>query len=166
MANTKYHMHKQEREITTHQELIDILKRGKFVTISMCRNDEPYIVTLSYGYDEQKHALYSHCATKGLKLEFITENPTVCATIIEDLGYMKDECEQHYRSVVFWGKMYLVEALEEKKYGLDILLNHLEENPDPIKKRNIQDDNKYNEVGILRLDIEVLSGKKHAKVKE
>jgi nitroimidazol reductase NimA-like FMN-containing flavoprotein (pyridoxamine 5'-phosphate oxidase superfamily) len=156
-------MNKREREITDEKELFNIIKRGKFVTISMCRNNEPYIVSLSYGYDEQKHALYFHCATKGLKLEFINENPTVCATIIEDLGYVKDECEQQYHSVVFWGKMYLVKELEEKKYGLDILLNHLEENPDPIKKRNIQDEDKYNKVGILRLDINSLSGKKHVK---
>ncbi|GAH11801.1 unnamed protein product, partial [marine sediment metagenome] len=31
---------------------LEIMKNGKFSTISMCRNDEPYIVTLSYGFDE------------------------------------------------------------------------------------------------------------------
>ena len=86
----------------------------------MCRNNEPYIVTLSYGYDEQKHALYSHCAINGLKLEFISQNPNVCGTVIEDEGYIEDECEQKYRSVVFWGKMYKVEDLAEKKYGLGV----------------------------------------------
>jgi nitroimidazol reductase NimA-like FMN-containing flavoprotein (pyridoxamine 5'-phosphate oxidase superfamily) len=122
------------------------MERGKFVTISMCRNKEPYIVTLSYGYDKNKHALYFHAAIKGLKLDIIKENPNVCATVIEDHGYVEDQCEQHYRSVVFWGKMYIIDGLDEQKYGLDILLNHLEKNPNPIKKRNIKDDNKFKKV--------------------
>ncbi len=153
-------MHKTEREIRNRKELIEIIKKGKFTSIAMCRNDEPYIVTLSYGYDENKNSLYFHSALKGLKLDIIHKNPMVCATVIEDRGYVPDQCEQHYRSVVFWGKMYVVEKLDEKKYGLDILLNHLEKDPKPIKKRNVQDDSKYDKVTILRLDIEEITGKK------
>ena len=155
----RYHMHKKEREITNRTELIDVLKFGKYTTIAMCRNNEPYLVTLSYGYDEKRHALYFHCALKGLKLEFISQNPVVCATVIKDNGYLEDECEHHYRSVVFWGKMYIVKDLEENKHGIDVLLNHLEKNPKPIKARNIKDDSKYDKVGILRLDIEDITGK-------
>jgi nitroimidazol reductase NimA-like FMN-containing flavoprotein (pyridoxamine 5'-phosphate oxidase superfamily) len=155
----KYHMHKTEREITDHDELIKVLINGKYVTVAMCRNNEPYIVTLSYGYDKKKHALYFHAAVKGLKLDIMKDNPNVCATVIEDHGYVKDQCEQHYRSIVFWGKMYIVDELSEQKYGLDILLNHLEEDPDPIKERNVKDDSKYKNVSILRLDIGEMSGK-------
>jgi len=42
-------MQKKEREILDKNILFEILKYGKFSTISMCRNDDPYIVTLSYG---------------------------------------------------------------------------------------------------------------------
>ena len=48
----RYHMNKSEREITDKNELIEIIKHGRFTSISMCRNNEPYIVTMSYGYDE------------------------------------------------------------------------------------------------------------------
>ena len=155
----RYHMHKSEREITEQVNLIEVIKRGKYTTVAMCRDNEPYIVTLSYGYDEDRHALYFHAALKGLKLDIIEGNPEVCATIIEDHGYIKDQCEHHYRSVVFWGKMYVVEDLEEKKYGLNILLNHLEDDPEPIKERNVKDNSKYDKVSILRLDIGDLTGK-------
>ncbi len=153
-------MHKSEREIKDKKELIEILRNGKYTSIAMCQNNEPYIVTLSYGYDQYKHALYFHAAVKGFKLDIIKNNSNVCATVIEDHGYKKDECEQHYRSVVFWGKMSVVSDLEEKKYGLDVLLNHLEPNPEPIKKRNVQNEDKYDKVSILRLDITELRGKK------
>jgi nitroimidazol reductase NimA-like FMN-containing flavoprotein (pyridoxamine 5'-phosphate oxidase superfamily) len=152
-------MNKTEREITDKFELNNVLRNGKYTTISMCRNNEPYLVTLSYGFDEKKNALFFHAATTGLKLDFIEENPNVCATVIEDLGYVKGQCEHHFRSVVFWGKMYDLDDLDEKKHGLDILLNHLENDPDPIKQRNVKDDRKYDKVSILRLDIKEITGK-------
>ena len=155
----KYHMNKKEREITKVEDLTSILKNGIFTTIAMCTDNEPYIVTLSYGFDDTRNALYFHAATKGLKLEILKKNPNVCATVIEDHGYIKDQCEQHYRSVVFWGNMHVVSDLEEQKYGLNILLNHLEEKPNPIKQRNVKDDSKYNKVSILRLDIIEITGK-------
>jgi uncharacterized protein len=154
-----YHMNKKEREITDQNALRKILKQGKYVTVSMCRDSEPYIVTLSYGYDQVKNALYFHCALKGLKLDFIKTNPNVCATIIEDRGYKMGNCSQAYRSVVFWGKMYLIKNLKEKEYGMDVLLNHLEDNPKKLKRRNFESEEAYSKVGVLRLDIEEMKGK-------
>jgi len=156
----KYHMQRKDREITDSHELMEILKRGKYATISMCRENEPYIVTLNYGYDENNNSLYFHCAKSGLKIDFINENPHVCGAIIEDLGYMTDECEQKYRSVVFWGEMFFVENLEEKKHGIDVLINHLEQNPGKVKEKSIKSEQRYKDVGILRLDVKELIGKK------
>ncbi len=155
----KYHMNRKEKEITDPVVLNEIMKRGKYVTIAMCRENEPYIVALNYGYDENKNSLYFHCSLKGLKLDFIKHNPAVCATVIEDRGYKIGDCSQAYRSVVFWGKMYLIEDSDEKKHGINILLNHLEDNPGEIKEKSLKSDDVYKEVGILRLDITEISGK-------
>lgn len=156
----KYHMKKKEREITDRSEMSAMLRNGKYAVISMCRNNEPYIVTLSYGYDEEKGSLYFHSAKSGLKIDFIKENPKVCATVIEDGGYMKGECEHKYSSLVFWGNMYVVEDLEEKKHALVTMIDHLEETPEPVKMRLLKNDNIYDGVGILRLDIGEITGKK------
>jgi len=152
-------MRKSEREITEDPKLIDILTRGKYATISLCRNDEPYIVTLSYGYDSNENALYFHAAPVGLKLDFIETNPKVCGTVIEDHGYVADQCEQNYRSIVFRGIMSIVDDLQEKKHGLNILLEHLEREPGPIKKRNVPDEVSYKKVAILKLEIMEMTGK-------
>lgn len=156
----KYHMNKKEREITDPSQLIEILKQGKFTVISMCRDNEPYIVTLSYGYDAAKNALYIHCAPKGLKIDFIKQNPNVCATVIEDRGYVMNDCKHAYRSVVFWGEMFLVEDIEEKKHGIDVLLAHLESDPDSARKRFIKSEQRYHDTTILRLDLKELTGKR------
>ncbi len=159
----RYHMRKSEREITDVPELIDILTKGKYATISLCRDDEPYIVTLSYGYDSSENALYFHAAPVGLKLDFIKSNPKACGTVIEDHGYVADQCEQNYRSIVFFGIMSIVDDLHEKKHGLNVLLEHLEGDPDPIKKRNVPDDKSYKKVAILKLKITDMTGKSNLK---
>ncbi len=152
-------MRKAEREITDPSEVREILARGKFATIAMCRSREPYLVTLSCGFDEPRRALYFHSALKGLKLDILRDNPLVCATVILDLGYVPGQCSHAYRSVVLRGRMSLVEDLDEKKHGLDVLLRQLEPEAEAVRRRSLPNDAAYRAVGILRLDIEDMQGK-------
>lgn len=157
----KYHMNKKENEIKERRELKEIIRRGKYAVLSLCRENEPYILTMNYGYDLEKNSLYFHTSQKGLKIDFIRQNAYTCGTVIEDLGYKMGECDHAYRSVVFWGTLHVIEELEEKKEGMDILLHHLEDNPDEIKERLLKDDRIYEKrnMAILRLDIEEMTGK-------
>jgi len=156
----KYHLHnRQNRELKTQEEIISILSNGKYAVISMCRDNEPYIVTLSYGADLTSNTLYFHCASKGLKLDFLNSNKNVCATVIEDGGYIIDECGHEYKSVVFWGEMQKVKDLDEKKHGMSILLKHLESKDSIIKEKLLKSDEFYSKMEILRLDIKQIHGK-------
>jgi nitroimidazol reductase NimA-like FMN-containing flavoprotein (pyridoxamine 5'-phosphate oxidase superfamily) len=157
---SQYHLRRTDREIVDSGEITGILKHGKYATIAMAKDNEPYLATLSYGYDETNHRLYFHCALAGQKLDFINHNPNVCATIIVDGGYVKDQCEHFYSSLILKGVMKIAQTLEEKKHGLEILLRHLEENPDPIRDRHIKDDKSYERVNILCLQIREITGKK------
>ncbi len=150
----KYHLNNRpDRELTDESEISKILKNGKYAVISMCRDNEPYIVTLSYGYDAEKNSLYFHCSPHGLKLDFIITNPQVCATVIEDGGYIVNECGHNYRTAVFQGTIKIVSDLDEKKLGMKVLLNHLECQPNIIKEKLIKSDDFYSKMVILRLDI-------------
>jgi nitroimidazol reductase NimA-like FMN-containing flavoprotein (pyridoxamine 5'-phosphate oxidase superfamily) len=152
-------MQKKEREIKNKVRINEILKKGKFVTISLCRDKEPYIVTLSYGFDEVRYALYFHSTNLGLKLDILNENSSVCGTIIENLGYNHGACSHKYRSVVFWGNMTIVKDIVEKKHGFDVLLYHLEENPSKLKKQFFKSENTYFNTCVMRLDIKKITGK-------
>jgi nitroimidazol reductase NimA-like FMN-containing flavoprotein (pyridoxamine 5'-phosphate oxidase superfamily) len=156
----KYHMTKQEREITDENELLEILAHGKFAVVAMCRENEPYIVSLSYGYDPGANNCYFHTANEGLKLDFIRKNPYVCATVIDDRGYQKNECAHAYRSVVLFGRMTVVSGLEEKKHGMEVLFSQLEEDPQPIRDRALKSDEAYGRFTVLKLEISEISGKK------
>jgi len=156
----EYHLrNRPNREITTDQEINDILQKGKFIVISMCRDNEPYLVSLSYGFDADKKSLYVHCAPQGLKIDFLKANPRICATIIEDGGYIADECGHNYRTVVFWGDTCFVTDLEEKKHGMNILLNQLEHNKDMIQKKLLKSNDYYSNMEVLRIDIRQIHAK-------
>jgi len=152
-------MRRKEKEITDENLINSILIAEKYVTISMCRNSEPYIVTLSYGYDPDKKSLYFHCAKEGLKIDFIKINPSVCASIIRDMGYKTNDCDHAYQSIIIRGKLTIIKDIEGKKHAFDILMNHLEENPEKMKNKHLNNEKSYVNTCILRLDIEEISGK-------
>ncbi len=157
---TNYHLqNRPNRELKQESDIEAILKNGQFAVISMCKDNEPYIVTLSYGYDSEKNSLYFHCATKGLKLDILNSNKRVCATVIDDGGYISGECGHHYKSVVFWGNMQIVRDLDEKKHGMSILLHHLEDEESIIKEKMLKSEDSYSKMEILKLEIEQIHGK-------
>lgn len=156
----KYHLsNRPDRELKEDSEIIEILKNGKFAVIAMCRDNEPYIVTLSYGFDIKENALYFHCAPEGLKLDFITRNYKVCATVIEDGGYVLGECAHEYKTVVFWGNMQIVNDIDQKKHGMQILLSHLEKEDSVIREKMIKSDSFYSKMNILKLEITQIHAK-------
>ncbi len=116
---------------------------------------------MSYGFDEKSNCLYFHCMNRGDKLDYIKKNCRVCGTIIKDNGYIKTKCDHDYASLVIRGEITIVDELAEKKHGLQILLNHLEEDPKPIFERNIKSEASYDGVTILKLNIESIIGKKY-----
>ncbi|MCP4725702.1 MAG: pyridoxamine 5'-phosphate oxidase family protein, partial [bacterium] len=56
--------------------------------------------------------------------------------------------------------MHYIEELEEKIHAMEIMLYHLEDNPDKVRARLLKKEVTYRKLGILRLDIEEITGKK------
>ncbi len=155
----EYHLTKTEKTTTDPEKIDAILSGGRYMSLALCSGDEPYIVTLSYGYDREAKALYCHCAKKGKKLDIIRKNNRVCGTVIVDHGYIQKECGQPYSSVVFSGTAVTIETLDEKKYAMNVLLNHLEDDPGIIQKSKLDEDKRYNAFGILRIAIDEITAK-------
>ncbi len=155
-----YHMRRHDRQLKTREELDEILKKGKFAVLSLCQDNEPYIVTLNYGYDQAQNCLYFHCANEGTKLDFIRRNPSACGTVIIDKGYVANECGHEYETVVLRGNLQFINTLEEKRFGIMTILHHLESNPQPIVQRTLKTDDVYKTVTVLKLAILDITGKK------
>ncbi|PWB73097.1 flavin-nucleotide-binding protein [candidate division GN15 bacterium] len=158
-----YHMRRSEKEITEWTAIEEIIRKGKYLTLSLARDNEPYGVALNYGYARDERALYFHCAPDGLKSEFIRRNNTACASIIEDNGYQLGLCEHKYRSVVMRGKIEIVQTDDAKIHGLEVMLDHLEDNPD-IKKQTMPSEAELYKVAIWKMTIDECSGKQMINV--
>ena len=66
---------RQEKEIKDISTMIKILQDTKYITIAMCNDKEPYLVTLSHGYDSARNVIYFHCADEGRKIDVVTSSP-------------------------------------------------------------------------------------------
>lgn len=155
----KYHMRRHDREIKDSVQLSNILRQGKYMVLALAHLDDPYIVTLSYGYDHMRNLIYFHCAKDGLKLQYISCNPKVCATVILDKGYVHNECGHEFTTVVLRGIIEIVEEVEDKKHGMLTILNHLEANPTAVAEKALQNDQAYEKICILKMNIKDISGK-------
>ena len=156
-------MGNKDREINDEKIIHDIIKNGKYTAIALCNNNQPYVVTLSYGYDSENNCLYFHCSLKGFKLDLIKNNSNACATIIEDHGYVINDCSHKYRSLVIWGKIQVVEDINEKEHAFDVLFAHLEKDNKTIKSETLKDISIYDKVGVLKLSIDTIDAKGNVK---
>jgi hypothetical protein len=157
---TKYHLRQPNRELTDATEIAAVLKEGKHAVIAMCSDNEPYIVTLTYGYHGGKNALYFHCGATGHKIRFIKANPRVCATVFQDKGFIPGSCTYTYKSVVIRGNITIVECPNEKKHAIETLFDHIWTSATPEDRERATSEQSIARTTILRLDIEDIVGKK------
>jgi nitroimidazol reductase NimA-like FMN-containing flavoprotein (pyridoxamine 5'-phosphate oxidase superfamily) len=158
-GGTMYHMVKKKLEIIDSKVIDGILSRGKFLTLSLCRDNEPYIVTLSYGFDENRNVIFFHCAKRGLKLDFIRVNPEVCGTVVEDLGYQEGKCSHAFRSVVFRGRVHQIDDLEEMEYAYRVMTDQLEPDPQAVRVRILKNEVDYKKALLYKIALTEKVGK-------
>jgi nitroimidazol reductase NimA-like FMN-containing flavoprotein (pyridoxamine 5'-phosphate oxidase superfamily) len=153
-----FHVRRKDREITDFPALREVLKSTKYVTVALCMGDEPYLVSLSHGYDEKQNCLYFHCADEGKKLVYLKANNRVWGQAVEDYG-VTDECDYAYKSVHFKGTMSLINDLSEKQHAMEVLVQQLSETPEE-KLAKIKSE-KLAKTTMGKIDITYMSGKQH-----
>ena len=153
-----FHVRRKDREITDSDALKAVLKATKYVTIALCMDDEPYLVSLSHGYDEKRNCLYFHCADEGKKLVYMKANSKVWGQAVLDYG-VTDECDYAYKSVHFKGTMSLIDDLSEKQHAMEVLVRQLSETPEE-KLAKIKPE-KLAKTTMGKIYITYMSGKQH-----
>jgi nitroimidazol reductase NimA-like FMN-containing flavoprotein (pyridoxamine 5'-phosphate oxidase superfamily) len=154
---------RKEKAIETKEEMINILEKTKYVTIAMCKNNTPYLVTLTHGYDNKKNVIYFHCAKEGKKIDILKDNNVVWGQALIDKGYVPSKCDQLYATTQFMGKVTFINDIAEKKHALETMIKQQESVPEKVIKRQITEES-VKKVNIGRIDITYLSGKKSEKV--
>jgi nitroimidazol reductase NimA-like FMN-containing flavoprotein (pyridoxamine 5'-phosphate oxidase superfamily) len=162
MITKKYHLRRQEKAITDEHELFDIISHQKFFTIAMCNDKQPYLVSMNYAFDKENKCFYFHCAQEGKKIDYLLANPKVWGQIVEDKGYLQGECEQIFRSIHFKGSVEFLRDVEKKRDALKFLLEQLEDNPEIIQKKYINENSLLN-VNIGKISVVEITGKNYKK---
>ena len=153
-----YHMRRADKEINDVRVLRKILKSSSYVTVAMCKDNEPYLVSLSHGYDETRNCIYFHCAAEGKKFDFLKANNRIWAQALLDHGYIQGKCDHSYASVHFNGRVSFIEDPGEKLHAIQTMINQLDKNPAKLLTKLKAE--KLETTLIGRIDIEGMTGKK------
>ena len=155
-------MRRKEKEFTDHETKVKVLKYQPYITLAMVDNGEPYLVSLSDAYDEEKNRIYIHMASEGRKLSVLRKNPNVWGQVLQDYGYQKGECSHLYASVMFKGRVVFIEDVDEKKHAFRIMADHQESNLE-ARERFATSESIPGTV-VAYIDIDDWSGKKSSEI--
>ena len=150
---------RKEKAISNINEIKDIIARTRFITVAMCADDNPYLVTITHGYDLNNDVIYFHCAQEGKKIDVLNRNNRVWGEALIDYGYQKDKCDHLYASAHFKGTVSFIDDVDEKRKALEILIKHQEKNPSKVYNQQVNEES-IRKVHIGKIKVEYLSGKK------
>jgi nitroimidazol reductase NimA-like FMN-containing flavoprotein (pyridoxamine 5'-phosphate oxidase superfamily) len=157
-------MRRPEKQIKGRRRLLELLDSKDHMTIAMCKENVPYLVTLNHCLDRKCACIYFHCASRGKKMDFMKANPLVWGQVVDDLGPIKGDCDQLYRTVMFKGKVTFVERTEEKKHAIELMIGRLSSRPSKVKASLTEAC--LRRVAICRVDLLEMTGKESVTKKK
>ena len=154
----RYHVRRKDKEIKDEAVMERILKTTQYVTIAMARDDRPYLVSLSHGYDGENRCIYFHCAREGKKLDFLKANSSVWGQAVIDGGYVHEECNHNYASVMFSGNVTFLEDRAERWHAISLMTRQLDDDAETLIANRRPESLENTVIG--RIDIDHMTGKK------
>ena len=150
-------MRRNDREIKDQKEIESIIEKADVCRIGLSDGNMPYIVPMDFGYKD--NCLYFHCAREGKKIDIIKRNNSACFEMDIDHMFLKPEGRPcgwgaKYRSVIGFGKAFVVEDSEEKSEALNIITQHYGADYYLFSKDELES------VGIIKIEIASTTGKK------
>ncbi len=164
MKSMMYHMRRTDKEFKNPEKLRKVLKETEYVTLAMVKDNEPYLVSMSHGYDDENNCIYIHSANEGKKLDYLKKNPVVWGQALMDHGYVVEECSHRYVSVMFKGRVTFLESVEEKRHAFKVMISQLEPNPESIMDRLLDSEGIRGTI-VVKIMIEYITGKKTKDIK-
>jgi len=151
-------MRRKEKKITDIKEIEAIIQKAAVCRLGFAVDNTPYVVPVNYGFED--NCLYIHCANVGRKLDMIKQNNTVCFEMdvdaeIKEGGQSACNWSTTFRSVIGYGKAFLVEEVEQKRKALDIIMRHYSDKTFFEYQNDV-----LKNVVIIKITITSLSGKR------
>ena len=150
-------MRRTDKEITTRSEIDEIINKAEVCRLAFAKDNEPYLVPVSYGYDGK--SIFVHTAKEGKKIEFLKSNDRVCFEFEIDAKIVTHEtigCKwtASFKSVIGFGKMQRITNEADALFALNqIMLKYSGKEWDFTNKD-------ISRVYLWKIEIEEISGKK------
>lgn len=157
---------RQDRAINDEAWIESLLHRAPVGMIATAVDNQPFIIANLFAYDPANRCIYFHTATKGRTIENIEVNPRVCFSVSE-MGRLLPAGKAfsfsvEYNGVTVFGPARVVRDAVEAERGLKMLMDkyfpHLKYGQDYVGVTPEE----LEITGVLRIDIELWSGKQKA----
>ncbi len=116
----------------------------------------PYALPISHMYDGEK--IYFHCANEGHKIDAIKRNEKASFCVVFSDDVVPERYTTHYRSVIVFGKIRVIEDENEKRKAVTKLALKFAPNDDE-KNREHYIEKDFDRLTMLEMEIEHLTGK-------
>jgi nitroimidazol reductase NimA-like FMN-containing flavoprotein (pyridoxamine 5'-phosphate oxidase superfamily) len=118
-------MRRKDREIQGREHIDRIIKSCQVCRLGLAKDNAPYIVPVSFGYDGR--AIYFHTANQGKKIDYIASNSAVCFEFERGVQLVTDDTSAcnwsfHYQSVIGYGRIHELVEDGEKTAGLNRIM--------------------------------------------
>ena len=123
-------MRRKDREVTDEEKIKQIIKDCHCCRVGLYDGNSPYIVPFNFGYEEKENqkVFYFHGATVGKKITLIKNCNTVGfeLDIFHGLRAASEACGYTclYQSIVGSGTIHILDSVEEKLHGLQVIMEH------------------------------------------
>jgi nitroimidazol reductase NimA-like FMN-containing flavoprotein (pyridoxamine 5'-phosphate oxidase superfamily) len=149
-------MIRSDRKITDRKKINEIIKSCLTCRLGLAKENKPYIVPISFGYDGE--FIYLHTAPAGKKVDYISSNKNVCFEFDINVNIVKHEsipCKWtvSFQSVIGFGVIEEIILAAEKIYALNKIMNHYSGSDWPENKFNLHN------VRLWKIKITEITGK-------
>ena len=149
---------RRKDRILDNEQTLQLLKTGEYGFLAICGiNDYGYGIPINYVLED--NAIYFHCAVEGFKLECIRQNNRVSFCVVGRTQLYPQRFSIAYESVIVFGRMAYNIPEDERHKALNLLVARY--SPDFADVSETYIGKSFHRTGILRLDIEHISGKCH-----
>jgi uncharacterized protein len=154
---------RQDRAITDDAWIADFLRKANYGVFATCRDGQPFTVARNFAYDAQRHVIYFHGARKGRTFENVGQGTSVNLNVSEMGEWIVAERAMNfgvkYKGVVVFGRLSVVEDMEEAKRGLQLIMDKYFPALRPGVDYETATDDDMKVTAVFRVDIEAWSGK-------
>ncbi|HIS97117.1 MAG TPA: pyridoxamine 5'-phosphate oxidase family protein [Candidatus Scatomorpha pullistercoris] len=149
-------MRRSKQELPA-DEALRLLEAGSSGVLALLGDGGwPYAVPLSYAYAAGK--LYFHCARAGHKLDAVRSEPRASFCVVAQDLVVPEKYTTHYRSVIAFGRVRILEDGDEKRRGIELLAERFAPDDSAGHRRRVVD-SEWDNFCVLEFDIEHITGK-------